>query len=413
MAKNRSTKNICLFCFGDLDSSRICLNCKRPADDLPGKEHHLAQRTVLKNRYLIYKAIGEGGFGITYQAWDMTLETKVAIKEYFPTSYVGRAPKSSQVIIKSKDLREGANRGLKRFVEEAKMLSLVKNLPGIMSVRDFFSENGTGYIVMEFLDGISLKKYVYRKGGKVPADEILGILNPVMTSLIHVHDAGIIHRDISPDNIILTKYNEVKLIDFGAAKLTDSEDSNTSIVLKPAYAPAEQYRAGGEQGPWTDVYALGATIYYCITGTLPPESVHRLSDDTIIKPGKKGALISKSQETALLKALAVNSKERYRSVRELMSGFYQIEPSKAVEFGNASMGATVSDTVNEKTRTIFAHSTSRTHQYENRNSTLSQTRTAESLSPSLNPAPLESEDELKEKQNFFERLKALKKNKRY
>lgn len=416
----RQTKNICLFCFGDLDSSRICLNCKRPADETPSKIHHLPQRTVLKNRYLLYKPIGEGGFGITYVAWDMHLQTKVAIKEYFPSVYVARAPKSNQVIIKSKDKRESANRGLKRFIEEAKMLSMVKNLPGIVSVLDFFPENGTAYIVMEFLDGISLKKYIYRKGGKVSADEILGILNPVMTSLIKVHETGLIHRDISPDNIILTKYNEVKLIDFGAAKQEELDEKHLSIVLKPAYAPEEQYRsASAEQGAWTDIYALGVTIYYCITGTLPPESVERINTDSIERPSKLKAVISKTQEAALMKALEVNYKNRYQSVKEMMAGFYGVSPTQALEFANASMGAaTVSDTVSERTRTIFRAKTAPDTSSQNPAVSGSLSKTVEptgalhNYEPVKNTKRSETEEERKEKENILARLKALKDKKK-
>ena len=198
--------------------------------------------------------------------------------------------------------------------------SKIKNLPGIVSVRDFFSANGTAYIVMEFLDGISLKKYLQRKGGKVPCDEIVTVLRPVMDSLVQVHKLGLIHRDISPDNIIITKNGEVKLIDFGAAKQSNLDGKSLSIVLKQGFAPEEQYRTHGEQGPWTDIYALGVTIYYAVTGTLPPESIQRLYKDTIIRPSEKGAIISPTQESALMKSLAVYARHRYQDVTQMITG---------------------------------------------------------------------------------------------
>lgn len=318
----RTSKNVCLNCFGTLDSQRVCLSCKKKADDSPSPPHHLPQRTVLNEKYLIYRALGEGGFGITYLAWDISCGLKVAIKEYYPSGYVNRMPRSNQVIINSKQNQAASTRGLKRFIEEAKILAKIKNLPGIVSVRDFFSANGTAYIVMEYLDGISLKKYLQRKGGKVPCDEILAILRPVMDSLISVHKCGLVHRDISPDNIIVTKKNEVKLIDFGAAKQSNLNGKSLSIVLKQGFAPEEQYRTHGEQGPWTDIYAIGVTIYYAITGSLPPESIQRLYKDTIIRPSEKGATISPTQESALMKSLAVYARHRYQDVTQMITGLY-------------------------------------------------------------------------------------------
>ncbi|MCI9032362.1 MAG: serine/threonine protein kinase [Clostridia bacterium] len=318
----RTNKNVCLYCFGDLDKDRVCTKCRKRADDTPSPPHHIPQRTVLNGKYLLGKALGEGGFGITYLAWDLTNGVKIAIKEYFPSGFVTRVPKSNNVIINSKQNQSASNRGLKRFIDEAKNLAKIKNLSGIVNVRDFFSANGTAYIVMEFLDGISLKKYMQRKGGKITTDEILGIMRPVMDSLIEVHNLGLIHRDISPDNIIITKYNEVKLIDFGAAKQSNLDGKSLSIVLKQGFAPEEQYRTHGEQGPWTDVYALGVTIYYCITGQLPPESIQRMYKDTIVRPSELGATISPGQEAALMKALAVYAKGRYQNVSQLISGLY-------------------------------------------------------------------------------------------
>ena len=324
MARIRTNKNICLFCFGDLNLQRVCLQCSKKSDDTPSLPHHLPQRTILNNRYLVYKALGEGGFGITYLAWDLSSGIKTAIKEYYPSGYVNRVPKSNQVIINSKQNQAASNRGLKRFIDEAKILARIKTLPGIVSVRDFFSANGTAYIVMEFLDGISLKKYMQRKGGRITTDEVLTILRPVMESLIQVHDMSLIHRDISPDNIIITKYNEVKLIDFGAAKQSNLDGKSLSIVLKQGFAPEEQYRTHGEQGGWTDIYALGVSIYYCITGKLPPESIQRMYKDTIIKPSELNATITPTQETALMKSLAVYSKNRYQSMEQMIKGLYGI-----------------------------------------------------------------------------------------
>lgn len=325
MARIRTNKNICLFCFGDLDSDRVCMNCHHKADDVPSPPHHLPQRSVIgpQNRYLIGKALGEGGFGITYLGWDLQQGIKVAVKEYFPSGYVTRVAGNNQVIINSKQNQAASNRGLKRFVEEARALAKIKNLNGVVNVRDFFSANGTAYIVMEFLDGVSLKKYLQRRGGKVSTDEILTIMRPVMDSLTQVHKIGLIHRDISPDNILITKYNEVKLIDFGAAKYSNPDGRSLSIVLKQGFAPPEQYDTHGEQGPWTDVYALGVTIYFAITGVLPPESIRiMMGKDTIKRPSEMGISIDLGVENALMKALAVDRKKRYQDVQQMINGLY-------------------------------------------------------------------------------------------
>ncbi|MDE6965352.1 MAG: serine/threonine protein kinase, partial [Clostridiales bacterium] len=353
MARIRTNKNICMYCFGDLDSNRVCMNCHHKADDTPSPPHHLPQRTVIgtQNRYLVGKALGEGGFGITYLAWDLQQGIKVALKEYFPSGYVTRVAGNNQVIINSKQNQAASNRGLKRFVEEARALAKIKNLAGVVNVRDFFSANGTAYIVMEFLDGVSLKKYLQRKGGKISVDEVLTIMRPVMDSLTQVHKLGLIHRDISPDNILITKQNEVKLIDFGAAKYSNPDGRSLSIVLKQGFAPPEQYDTHGDQGPWTDVYALGVTVYYAITGTLPPESIRVvMGKEAIKRPSELGIAIDSGVENALMKSLAVDKKKRYQDVQSMMNGLYNPRaPRKAVSAVTAPPSAAPKKTVVART----------------------------------------------------------------
>jgi len=344
MAHTRTNKNICLYCFGDLDSNRICIDCDRRADDTPLAPHHLAQRCVLIGKYLIIKSIGEGGFGITYSAWDLLRGIKAAIKEYFPNGYVSRMPRSNQVIVNSKSSQMASARSLKRFIDEAKTLTKVKNLNGIVSVKDFFSANGTAYIVMEYIDGISLKKYIKRKGGKLPMEDVVLLIRPIMESLIDIHELGLIHRDISPDNILITRTGQVKLIDFGAAKLNNSDGKSVSIVLKQGFAPEEQYRSKGEQGPYTDIYALSVTIYYAITGQLPPESIQRMFKDTIIKPSQLGAIISPSQELVLMKGLSVYAKNRYQDVASFLQALTKDITNKKIDI-NKTYDFTYSKTI--------------------------------------------------------------------
>jgi len=316
----KNPKNLCLYCFSELDFRRVCKNCSKEDDKTPSPPHHLPKRTILNKKYVIARSIGEGGFGITYLAYDLLFERPVAVKEYYPSGYVSRAPRTNDIIL---NLRENApqfNRGLRRFIDEAKNLSSINKLDGIVSVLDFFPSNSTAYLVMEYLDGISLKRYIQKKG-KLNTDTALTILHPVISSLGAVHEVGLIHRDISPDNILITRNSEVKLIDFGASK-NASEDKSVSIVLKQGFAPEEQYRTHGVQGPWSDIYALAVTIYFCITGQLPPESIQRLYEDTLTPPSKLGADIKPKQEKALLKALAVLAKDRYKNMRDFEKDIY-------------------------------------------------------------------------------------------
>ena len=325
--KLKKPKNLCLSCFGVLDFHHVCKSCNKADDKTPSPPHHLQKRTVLNKKYVIARSLGEGGFGITYLAYDLVFSRPVCVKEYYPNGHVSRNPHSNDVVINTKDSSMQFNRGLKRFVEEARSLLAIKNLDGIVEVLDFFTTNDTAYIVMEYLDGVSLKRYVQKKG-KLDVDTTLTILRPVITSLGAVHKAGLIHRDISPDNILITRNSEVKLIDFGASLHSGESEKSHSIVLKQGFAPEEQYRTHGKQGPWSDIYALGITIYYCITGQLPPESIQRLYDDNLIPPSQNGVEIEKHREKALLKAISVKAEDRYSSVEEFEADIYGDAPKR-------------------------------------------------------------------------------------
>lgn len=194
---------------------------------------------------------------------------------------------------------------------------------GIVNVTDFFEANNTAYIVMEYLDGITLKEYL--KGNRqIPVDELMGLLAPLLESLDDVHQSGLIHRDISPDNIMVLKDGSVKLMDFGAARdYTEFGEKSLSIVLKPGYAPAEQYQSRGVQGPWTDIYALCATIYKCITGKTPEDSIQRVMEDELKKPSELGVDISPQIEKTLLKGMSIAPKDRYQNLKDLCEDLYK------------------------------------------------------------------------------------------
>ncbi len=283
--------------------------------------HQLPCRTILNGKYMVQRVLGEGGFGITYEGWDLNLELKVAIKEYFPSGFVTRG--NTDVIAHTGSSGEYYEKGKQKFLSEAKILARFYFLPGIVGVKDFFLENNTAYIVMEFLDGMTLKEYTEQAGGRLEAGQVLELMRPVMDSLAQVHRSGLIHRDISPENIMLTKEGQVKLLDFGAARdISPEGERSLSVLLKPGYAPEEQYRTHGEQGPWTDVYALCATMYRCMTGESPQEPLERARHDGLRPPSMLGAGLTPRQDMAVMKGLSLYSENRYRSIEELEAALY-------------------------------------------------------------------------------------------
>ena len=313
--------NYCMSCMQTiLETDKECPFCGQPTkvDCLP---HHLLPYTVLNKRYMVGKAIGQGGFGITYIGRDMTLNIKVAIKEYYPNGYVGRSNTVSLGVNCNTSGNDQAfyEKGRERFLKEAQTLAKFSDEPGIVSVRDFFEENNTVYIVMEYLEGEDLKEFL-KENGIICAEKTVQMMMPVIKSLEKIHTQGLIHRDISPDNIRLSG-NGVKLLDFGAARTVSViSKKSLSVMLKPGYAPYEQYFSTGEQGYWTDVYALCATMYKCITGVTPEEAPARMTNDSLKTPSALGINISPIIEKALMKGLSVSAKDRYRSMTELIQG---------------------------------------------------------------------------------------------
>lgn len=319
----------CIHCMNPIeDTDKICPSCMKGQEiDTPG--HHLLPGTVLNGKYLVGSSIGEGGFGITYIGRDIKLDIKVAVKEYFPSGYVNRSISVSPVVNRSLygERKDFFDKGCERFLKEAQILAKFSGERGIVFVRDFFEENNTAYIVMEFLDGENLKEFLERNGRLLP-EQTVQLLMPVMQSLSKVHKQGLIHRDISPDNIMLIG-DQVKLLDFGAARDVSNLDKSLSVLLKPGYAPEEQYRSKGIQGPWTDIYALCATMYKCITGITPDDSAQRVFNDELKRPSELGINISPALEAAIMKGLSIHREERYQTIDEFINGLngFQTPPN--------------------------------------------------------------------------------------
>ena len=350
----------------ELQEKSFCYNCFRELPGLPGgpgpgempgpggiyaggpcpycgfdpeenaKKYPAALRagTVLNNRYIVGRVLGQGGFGITYLAWDEKLAAKVAVKEYMPYEIAARIGTSVSVAMESR--AEDFTYGGERFREEARTLAKFMGQPNIAGVTDYFDENDTSYFVMDYIEGISFKTYIANAGGKVSVQEALDVMIPVLRALTAVHAEGFIHRDVTPDNIYITKDGNVKLLDFGSARYSLGDKSKSlDVILKVGYAPKEQYIRRGRQGPYTDVYSCAACLYAAITGYLPPESLERLDHDGLVPPSQAGAQLPLYLERAILKGLAVQPEDRFQTAGEFLEA---LESRRVVELPGGDAG---------------------------------------------------------------------------
>jgi len=275
---------MCENCFAQLSStSTVCPHCGySPAAAASRQPLALPMSTILMGKYVVGMVLGMGGFGITYLAYDVTSGRKVAIKEYFPSSLASRYPGGANILILPGEKGEDFKKGSKKFYEEAELLSHFNGNPNIISVYEFFYQNNTAYYVMEFLDGEDLAHYLKKEGQALSAGKLLYLLDKVTDALMIVHSTNTLHRDITPDNIFVCRNGTIKLIDFGAARHYMTQQSQTlSVILKEGFAPVEQYQKNGKQGPWTDIYALGATCYYMLTGKRPLGVFDRMQKDNV------------------------------------------------------------------------------------------------------------------------------------
>ena len=291
----------------------------------PGKDKHmeyaLPPETILAGKYLVGKVLGQGGFGITYIGWDIALERKVAIKEYYPSGQVSRNPGTRTLTWYSSEQSLHARQdGMQMFLKEARKMVRADSIPGVVRVIDLFQENNTAYIAMEFVEGETLKNRL-RREGPMDWETAKRIFRPVISAMEQVHAFGLIHRDLSPDNIMLLPDGSVKILDLGAAKdLSINSGASSMQVAKSGFSPLEQYTQRGGSGPWTDVYSMAATIYYTLTGKLPPNAIDRLDKDTL--SWENAALLALPPQTlkALQKAMAVQAQNRTQSMDVLGQG---------------------------------------------------------------------------------------------
>ncbi len=308
---------------------KMCINCLLMIDDHltqcphcgytegvnPMDYCHLPPRTVLNNRYILGRPLGSGGFGVTYIAWDTVLDIRVAIKEYMPGELAQRTAGTVNVMV-NQSTTSVFMQGKRSFIDESLRLARLGDIPGVVKIFDCFEDNFTAYIVMEFLEGETLLSRIEREG-KMSCEELLPIMVKVLEALEKIHAAGLMHRDIAPDNIMLCRDGRVCLIDFGAARhMTTRHSRSLSTVLKIGYAPAEQYYKDGNQGSWTDVYAVGATMYHALTGVIPTDAYTRANNDTLARPSTY-VRIPHDIEVAILNAMNVTVEKRTQTAREL------------------------------------------------------------------------------------------------
>ena len=279
--------------------------------------YSLQRNTGLIGRYVIQEVLGQGGFGITYLGIDKLYGNKVAIKEYYPQKIAMRKAQYEDVVtVTSIEEKNNYDKGKKRFLDEAQVMARFNKNEGIVKILDFFEANNTAYIVMEYLEGITLKQYL-GKYGVLQFRNLIEMMLPLLEALIEIHSQGLIHRDISPDNIMVQHNSKLKLMDFGAARdYTESGNKSLTVILKPGYAPPEQYQTHGVQGPWTDIYALCATIYKCLTGITPPDAIARVMDDKFKEPDQLDGKLSPDIKKILWKGMNIFPEERYQDIVE-------------------------------------------------------------------------------------------------
>jgi len=349
---------ICGNCFQEIEDNHCaCSHCGHE-NEKNREEFPLAlpAGSILCGQYIIGKVLGQGGFGITYLAQDYQTKALVAIKEFFPGAMATRT--GTTVMPFSGAQGENFAYGRQTFLEEAETMAQFNGNPNIAGVQMYFEENGTAYFVMEYLDGCSFEDYIKEHGGRLSWADTARVMLPVLDVLELVHEQEIVHRDVSPDNIYITKDGTVKLLDFGAARHSLGNVSQSlDVVIKHGFAPKEQYSRRGRQGSYTDVYAASATIYFALTGAKPDEALDRAEEDNMPPPSILGAKVSEPFEDALMKGLAVEAKDRYQTAAELKAALTTM-PSSGGDRPKKPVTETKPETdtkpVQEKIKEIFS-----------------------------------------------------------
>lgn len=315
---------ICPNCFKNIGSASICPHCHYDLINVKKYTGVLPEFTLLNNKYLIGRVLGRGGFGITYIALDTSRNIICAIKEYMPSEYSKRSGNTTNIEpFPDTKSRNVFSHGRDKFVEEARTLQKLRNNPIVVDILDFFSQNNTAYLVMEYLDGLDLRKRSKMSGGKLDVKFADQVFMTVASALMDIHRRNILHRDLSPENIIVTSNNCIKLIDFGAARnYVSLQNKGMSILLKPGFAPPEQYNTKGNQGPWSDVYSLCATYYSLVSGKQLVDALYRYRGTPQPSLKSLGCNVSQKVSDVIEKGLELDYKKRYKGFKELLDDLY-------------------------------------------------------------------------------------------
>lgn len=312
--------DICPNCFSQVDSPK-CKKCGHDQSSVAVNNSVLKPMTILHARYLLGRVLGKGGFGVTYLAKDLQNDNIVAIKECMPEQYCTRNVQNASLAPRAN--RENHFRISKLlFLQEVEALFALRNNSFVVDIYDRFAENNTEYFVMEYIDGISLKALSNSQGGRTSINTATSVLFTVGSALMEVHRLGIIHRDISPENIMLSRDGGIKLIDFGAAKNMQKTTTiaNAPVFLKPGFAPPEQYNSSTPQGEWTDVYALAATYYTTVSGRSLVSSVDRIEGDNLRSLSELECGISQSVSDVVSRAMMLDYRDRYAEISDFLDG---------------------------------------------------------------------------------------------
>lgn len=320
----------CYQCMKEYDAEYdVCPHCGFIASAQNKTTYQLAPGTRLQGRYYIGIVLGTGGFGITYKAYDEKLGVIVAIKEYYPVGMVKRIAGETTIVEKKETVGHQFQYGLNHFLGEARSLAQFADHPNIVQVYHYFAENQTGYIVMEYLEGVSMRYFLEVNEERISILYAKEIVLSAGHALAMLHRHGVLHRDISPDNIFLCTDGKVKLIDFGTSRWSDQlKDGKSEVIVKLGYAPIEQYTGDEKEGPYTDVYALGATFYRAITGVVPPPATERCREDMMLPPSEYNEQVPEYLDAAIMKAVSVDAKGRFQNMDDFI---YVLEHRKVVK----------------------------------------------------------------------------------
>lgn len=320
--QNKGEKmKLCYHCMQQIQNEKLrtCPNCGKSLAIQQVSPRFLKPGTVLQGKFIIGYPLGYGGFGNTYVGWNKLLLRKIAVKEFYPEQYIGRGEDGVTVTVPDESLKTRFRKGLQQFLEEARSVAALQDIRGVVAISNFFEENGTGYIVMEYLEGMDVKTILKKSGDKKDYEWCRRVALTVLHTLRDIHKRGVLHRDIAPDNIFVTDEGVIKLIDFGAAKHASSlANMKSEVVLKVGYAPIEQYSREAKQGPYTDLYAVAALFYRMLTGQKPIPANERAQQDSLIPPSDMDIKIPEQAELGIMVCLNVKPEYRLQSADEFM-----------------------------------------------------------------------------------------------